>query len=193
MRRFRVRRRFPRPRGRGVGSPKWFTTMFNEGALTLDTTATEFVIVNPVVYTPAEDREINRVFQVKRIIVKGGIGVAPLLTATATEINAWFWALHTIDVEDTDGLSVASTGAGTIWNSERVLQCGCEVMTNIESTTTPGSQFVPQLRVDIDLRTPVNIRQDQQIVLGIAVGNTATSTVALANFSAIARALIVPP
>lgn len=195
-------RRFRRPRrGFRMGRLKrqktaWVTSIFIESAIdvTSSTAMTEFVLV-------AADQDINPMpsaqnlkMLVRRIICKGGIMMSPLTTAVSFDPNGFMLALYTIDAEDADA-SIITGGTSSILLTERILWHDCLTFTGVESTGTtavvPG--FMPGLRIDLDVKLNVSLRNDELLVLGIQPMATLNNTITVATASMASRCLVDVP
>lgn len=183
---------FRRPAAR---KPKWTTQNFNESALDLDgSTALELTLLDPATLYSAEDEEIGRILSVRRVICSGSLNMVPVTTGTSSEICNLLWALYTLDRDDADTITLG-TGPNTIWTSERVMQTGLVSWTMLEAPSGGGfaQNLLPGQRIDFDLRTNISMRNDQLLVVGLRFMSDVTSTVALANVSAVTRCLVYPP
>lgn len=177
-------------RSKRPNTMKWVTTVFNNAALTITpNNLNEMVVMDPVIFYAPEQLEVNRVARCARVLVKGGWSFETNVVSFAQLHLQIFWALYIIDIEDTDATILTSVPS-SIMNSNRVLQCGCHAFNLAETVPANGWVNAPALLpIDVDLTTRFNLRQDEQLALGMQLGRDPVSTVASWSFSAYCRVL----
>lgn len=190
FRRFTSRRRFPR---RPVMREKyaWSTTVFNDTALSQTGVVDEQVLWDPNVDEVGYP-QMNTVWTIKRILGRGNVVYNLEAAATTTDLIGVWQCLYVIDREDTDS-TIISSGAGTIFETERVLQVETEGLLLFEATVDPATVTVvtPRPRVDIDWKGSLKLRQDQLLIHAIQVGNDASAVLNDARLFATYRVLHV--
>lgn len=187
------RRRFGKPFVRE--QLVWSSNNFEETATTVDGIINNFVLFDPqqlqggsgITGAPAVR------YQVRRIIVNGGLGWTPQDTALANDIGALRWAIFVQNREDTDA-SLITTAQGDILEGgvERVLKTGCEACSLTELSGPASMNWRPPLvRFNEDLKVRVNLGFDDIIVLGVSV--PLSSVVSLASMCLSTRCLVRLP
>jgi len=192
------RRGFKRPFRRFGGKPVmrerpvWTTNNFNETAMTRDGVINEFAILDVSVETPTLAAGPTEVHGLRRVIIHGGLATQVAITTAASDIIALFGALYVIDREETEA-SIVTTDRGTILEggAGRVLWTNCWTWASTEHTTVATEAIQEPRRIDIDLKVRLNLRFDQQLILGLQFGSDVTETLVSAAFSAITRTLTV--
>lgn len=195
MRRFRrggFRRRFSRPVRRE--RPVWSTTNFNETAMAVDSTLNVQVLWDPLTNEPSNSPGSSQHWSIRRIIVNGGMAIVPQQTALTNDIVTVFGALICSDSDDDDA-TLITTSQGQILEggSNRLLWTNCWtfVITEVAAAVYSTAYIPAPVQINIDLKTRVNMKFDDSLMLLLQFGSTAASVINAAAFSAITRILMV--
>lgn len=192
----RTFRRFGMRRKRRVC---WVTSLFNETALPVDATAPALqLMLAGADWMLSEGSTVSggvqKVGRVVRAIFKGTINLIPSITTVATESVNGFWCAYVADSEDTDSNDLNTTAGGTILSSNRVIGVGHFGSTIIEVPTAQIGNFVsPGFPIDLDVRTRINMRTDDFLLMGVQLQGGSGSVLSSATVSGISRVLIEEP
>lgn len=190
MNRFRRR---PFRRRDPATSPKWLSTVFSLSALDINAVLTEYVLLDPATMMAAEDLEINRVLRVKRVVFNAAVSYDTQAASATQNQYGVIWACYVIGTDDPDA-TIITTLAGGILNSNRVIQTGafaglfCELAASIGTVS-----MYPGDKIQIDVRTNINLRQDEQLVCGVQFASSPLAVLDSASLTGISRVLVVPP
>lgn len=171
----------------------WITTLFNETSLTMAGAPdiNELILLDPDSDLNAIPASINKLWHVRRVVLRGVFMPIPSNLSTGHDAMAWKVMMYTIDREDTDA-SITTSPAGSIINTERVLYAD-QIGYVSRATTLAAGSWTPALydcpRLDIDSNLNVTLRGDRLLVCGIQAENT-TTVVALQPFSCVSRVLV---
>lgn len=189
MRRFR---RFPRKFSKPVmrERPTWLTSVFSSSAVLRTGVINRFNVCDPSVFGIAAAGRVH----IRRLLLRGGVGVIPEFTTFANGTVNMHAALYVINREDTDA-TLLTTSPGDILEGgvERLLWTDVQICTIREQPSASGIEsYIPAIfRVDIDLKTRVNLGYDDVVELAFQFGSDVTGVVSDARYSGIHRALHV--
>jgi len=188
MARFRSRRS-----ARGLRSRKpvkWITDVFNGTSISLTAgTPTELSCVEGDDWIPSGPI-VKRNVTLKRVVVEATLNVTPAATAFERGPFAFFYALHVIDLEDSDA-DIVTGAQGTIIQSNRVLHVG--VLGGIAIEGTAGDitmDLLPSLPLQIDWNGSATMGPDDLLLLSIQPDATQTAVITSAAFHGYVRSLI---
>lgn len=170
----------------------WVRGVFSEQNVTRAGVINENEIMGPADWQ-GDTTSLAKTVTAKRILVKGGVSFTPATTTVAFDAVALFMAIYVLDQDDTDA-TIVSSAAGTILTGSRVLWLDCFAFAGIEVPTAQwGSAFTHQYKVDVDLRVPVRVLSDQQILFALQFGSDVQETINDCRFSAYMSVLINYP
>lgn len=167
----------------------WDTTLFDSNVPVAATLA-ELVVFQPADVTPTAGAGNARV-TLRRIVIDGGFTFEPLEAAAQFDHAGLIWALYTIDQEDTDA-SLATTIAGSIFATERILQAGMfelGIRERAGELTSIPEAITRSHHLHIDIAPIVNIRFDDILVLGVQFNTSVATTLATARGTFLTRVL----
>lgn len=180
--------RFPRRRQ----PVSWARSVFTESAIDLTGVLTEFVLFDRTDVS-ATAETLSTTYHVLRVICNGFIGWTPLTTTQGFDIGGFAWAIYTSDNEDSDN-SLLTTATGSIMQSLRIIDAGFVGGNFMETPAAQiGEVFIPGLRIDVDRKLRVNVRQDELLLLGIQANSPLNTNVSVASLNMFGSVLIKTP
>lgn len=174
---FRRRRRFTKRFGGSRLKRK--TLAWDHGYFTtaLDLTGVAGTVIEQVLFDPQSwpgtgsivAQNYNKELHIKRVIAKGNV-IYEVQSAAFTQANAILgMAIYTIDRDDSDADILGGPAGSNIFDNERVVWFDEQCARITEATTGQVAvEFGP--RIDVDLKFPIKVKNDQYLVLGYEFG-----------------------
>lgn len=173
--------------------PKWFVSLFDTTIAVDSTTVTALVMFDPAVVSGTEEREISRIWSLRRAMFHGQFVPQQVGAGESNQTLRMVGAAWTNDIEDTDTTLIV-TGPSDILVTERVIH----TMAWTQYINFPAAATVDQLQVvhgqdiSFDVRTNINLRGDQILQYGFQSFSNISGTT-LVRVIGIGRCLVVPP
>lgn len=187
-----ARRRFTRRLPRSARRLAWVTNVFNEVSVDRAAAINFFVAVEAADWQ-GDTQSLTKRAHVRRTIVNGVVTATPTSTALELDSVILFYALLVCDAEETDN-NIVSSAAGSLLQAHRVLHVGCKGYAGIEIPSAQmGTNWIPGVDIDIDIRSNVVLEPDEQLRLAIQYGGGVTGVLADSRFSGYCRTLIENP
>lgn len=170
----------------------WTSAVFIESAVS-NTALNEFVVFD-VSQLESDAPSFSREVDIRRIIGNFVHTITPQSTTLAFEQYAVFWAVYVIDREDATDTTLLTTGAGDLLEGgvKRLLRTGCYGGTAIEvPAATQGTAFYPGHHIEFDLKVPMSISFDEQVVFGMQMSGDPSAAIIDMRMSGLSRVLMV--